>query len=102
MERSEILTAMSELKRYGMKAALDQIITTAAKRQHEPQHVVGDLLMAEITEKQAQSIRYQISIAKLPLAKDTDDFNFDGTPINETWCAPSPAATSWRISATWC
>ena len=84
MERSEILTTMAELKLYGMKAAFDEIITTAVKRQHEPQHVVGDLLTAEITEKQARSIRYQISIAKLPLAKDIDDFTFDDTPINET------------------
>jgi DNA replication protein DnaC len=84
MERSEILTTMAELKLYGMKAAFDEIITTAVKRQHEPQHVVGDLLTAEITEKQARSIRYQITIAKLPLAKDIGDFTFDDTPINQS------------------
>ncbi len=83
MERTEILTAMGELKLYGMKAAFDEIITTAVKRQHEPQRVVGDLLSAEISEKQARSIKYQISIAKLPLAKDLDDFTFADTPINE-------------------
>jgi hypothetical protein len=32
----------------------------------------------------ARSIRYQLTIAKLPLAKDLDDFQFAGTPINET------------------
>jgi DNA replication protein DnaC len=83
MERSEILSAMSELKLYGMKTAYDEIISTAVKRQHEPQRIVGDLLTAEITEKQARSIRYQITIAKLPLAKDVDDFKFADTPINE-------------------
>ena len=75
---------MGELKLYGMKAAFNEIITTAVKRQHEPQHVVGDLLTAEISEKQARSIKYQITIAKLPLTKDIGDFTFDGTPINET------------------
>ena len=84
MERSEILATMSELKLYGMKAAYDEILITAIKRQHEPHRIVGDLLTAEISEKQARSIRYQISIAKLPLAKDVDDFRFDDTPINET------------------
>ena len=84
MERTEILTAMGELKLYGMKAAFDEIITTAVKRQHEPQHVVGDLLTAEIAEKQSRSIKYQMTIAKLPLAKDIDEFVFDDTPINET------------------
>ena len=83
MERSEILTAMGELKLYGMKAAFDEIIVTAVKRQHEPQRVIGDLLTAEISEKQARSIKYQITIAKLPLAKDVADFAFEGTPINE-------------------
>ena len=83
MERSEILTTMNELKLYGMKAAFDEIIATAIKRQHEPQRIVGDLLSAEISEKQARSIKYQITIAKLPLAKDIDDFAFDDAPVNE-------------------
>jgi DNA replication protein DnaC len=83
MDRAEILAAMSELKLYGMKAAFDEIIGTAVKRQHEPQRIIGDLLSAEITEKQARSIRYQITIAKLPLAKDLAEFRFDDTPINE-------------------
>jgi DNA replication protein DnaC len=30
------------------------------------------------------SIKYQLTIAKLPLTKDIDDFQFDGTPTNET------------------
>ena len=83
MERSEILATMVDLKLFGMKAGYDEIITTAVKRQHEPQRIVGDLLRAEIAEKQARSIKYQITIAKLPLAKDIEDFRFDGTPINE-------------------
>lgn len=84
MERSEILATMVNLKLYGMKAAFDEIITTAVKRQHEPQRIVGDLLQAEIAEKQARSIKYQITIAKLPLAKDIEDFSFEGSLVNET------------------
>jgi DNA replication protein DnaC len=82
MERSDILQMMDDLKLYGMKAAFDEIITAAVKRQHEPQRVIADLLKAEIAEKQARSIKYQLTIARLPLAKDVDDFQFDGTPIN--------------------
>jgi DNA replication protein DnaC len=83
MERSEMLATMGGLKLYGMKAAFDQIVTTAVKRQHEPQQVIGDFVGAEIAEKQTRSIKYQISASKLPLVKDVDDFRFDGTPINE-------------------
>ena len=84
MERSELFDLMGELQLYGMKAAFDEIMATAIKRQHEPQRIIGDLLTAEINEKQARSIKYQLTIAKLPLAKNLDDFQFDGTPINET------------------
>ena len=84
MERSEILATMSTLKLYGMKAAYDEIIASAIKREHEPRRVVGDLLNAEISEKQARSIKYQMTRAKLPLAKDIEDFTFEGSPINET------------------
>jgi DNA replication protein DnaC len=84
MERSQILETMGGLKLYGMKAAYDEIIATAVKRRHEPQRVVGDLLQAEIAEKQARSIKYQMTIARLPLAKDLGDFTFDGTPVNAT------------------
>ena len=100
MERTAILGAMSELKLYGMKAAYDEIIATAVKRQHEPQRIVGDLLTAEISEKQARSIKYQITIAKLPLAKDIDDFVFDDVAGQRgAWCAISPAAHFLAASA---
>jgi len=84
MERTQLLELMGELKLYGMKAAFDEIMATAIKRQYEPQHIIGDLLAAEISEKQARSIKYQLTLAKLPLAKDVDGFQFEGTPINQT------------------
>jgi hypothetical protein len=42
MERTQLFDLMGEL--YGMKAAFDEIMATAVKRQHEPQSIVGDLL----------------------------------------------------------
>ena len=83
MERAEVLDMMGTLKLYGMKAAYDEMLAVALKRSHEPQRFVGDLLQAEISEKQARSIKYQLTVARLPLAKDVDDFAFKDTPINE-------------------
>ena len=40
MERSDVLDAMGNLKLYGMRASYDEIITTALKRQHEPQQII--------------------------------------------------------------
>ncbi len=83
MERTQIFDMMAQLKLYRMRAGYDEVMATGIKRQHEPPRIVGDLLQAEIAEKQARSIKYQITTAKLPLAKDIEDFEFDGTPINE-------------------
>jgi DNA replication protein DnaC len=84
MDRTQLFDLMGTLKLYGMKAAYDEIMATAVKRQHEPQRIVGDLLTAEVNDKHARSIKYQLAIAKLPLAKDLETFDFGGTPINET------------------
>jgi DNA replication protein DnaC len=83
MERTDILELMGRLKLFGMRAAYDEVMATGIKRRHEPARIIGDLLAAEIAEKQARSIKYQLTIAKLPLAKDLDEFSFAGTPINE-------------------
>jgi len=82
MERTEVLELMSALKLYGMRAAYDEVMSNGVKRRHEPGRIIGDLLAAEIAEKQARSIKYQLTVAKLPLAKDIDNFDFAGTPIN--------------------
>jgi DNA replication protein DnaC len=83
MERTQILDLMGTLKLYGMRSAYDEVMASGIKRQHEPPRIVGDLLQSEIAEKQARSIRYQMTVAKLPLAKDIDDFGFADTPINQ-------------------
>jgi hypothetical protein len=57
MERTSILALMGDLKLYGMRAAYDEVMTAGIKRQHEPPRIVGDLLKAEIAEKQARSIK---------------------------------------------
>ena len=83
MERTQVLDLMGNLKLYGMRNAYDEVMAAGIKRQHEPPRIVGDLLQSEIAEKQARSIRYQMTVAKLPLAKDIEEFDFTGTPINE-------------------
>ncbi|SMG33640.1 IstB-like ATP binding protein [Paracoccus sp. J56] len=84
MDRAEIMAAMGELKLYGMRAAYDELMAVAVRRQHEPRQIVGELLAAEINEKKARSVKYQITTAKLPYAREIEEFTFDDTPINET------------------
>ena len=90
MERIEVLDMMGELKLYGMRNAYDEALAAAVKRKHEPQHFVGDLLKAEISEKQARSIKYQLTIAKLPLHLG------DGRRLHSALLLPCPELDNER------
>lgn len=81
MDRSEILELLHLLQLSGMRAAYDEIVTNAIKRKHSVEQVIGALLKAEVSEKQARSIRYQMAAAKLPVAKELGDFQFAKVPI---------------------
>jgi DNA replication protein DnaC len=83
MERSDIMEMMGTLKLAGMRHAFDEVLATGLKRQHPVQQIVGELLRAEIAEKQARSIRYQVAAARLPLAKEIADFDFVATAVNQ-------------------
>src|SRR3546814_9303054 len=45
--------------------------------------ILTDLLRAEATHRDAASIRYRMTAARLPVVKDLERFSFDGNPINE-------------------
>ena len=83
MERHEVLDLMRALRLSGMRAAFDEIVDQPIKRQHPIPRVIGELLKAEIADKKARSIKYQMTIAKLPMAKELADFDFSASSVNE-------------------
>jgi DNA replication protein DnaC len=83
MERAELIDMLATLQLARMRTHLDDILARGRKRRYSTEQVLGELFKAEIAEKQARSIRYQLGVAKLPLAKELLDFAFADTPINE-------------------
>ena len=80
MERHELLEMMAQLKLAGMRAAYDEILADGLKRRHPVQQIIGTLLKAEIADKRARSIKYQMTSARLPTAKELADFDFAASP----------------------
>jgi len=78
-----MIEAMRGLGLKGMAGAFDEAVTTGLQRQRAMMEILTDLLRAEATHRHTASIRYRMSAAKLPVAKDIDAFVFEGTPINE-------------------
>ena len=83
MERHEVLAMMTALKLAGMRTAYDDILADGLKRRHPVQQIIGTLLQVEVADKQARSIKYQMTSAKLPTAKELADFVFATSPVNE-------------------
>ena len=67
---------MTTLKLAGMRNAFDEAVSAGAKRRHSVHRILGELLHAEAAERRARSIRYPLGMTKLPLAKETSDFDF--------------------------
>lgn len=83
MERHELMAMLLELHLGGMRSILDEVLQDAIKRQRPFQDLLGELLKAEVTERKARSISYQMGSAHLPVAKDLTGFNFAESPVNE-------------------
>src|SRR3954451_1869931 len=83
MERAELMTMMTELSLSGMRTVYDEVMRDGLKRQRSAQQILGDLLVAEVAEKKARSIRYQLGAARLPLGRTLTEVDFSASPVNE-------------------
>jgi DNA replication protein DnaC len=83
MDRHEMIARLKALRLHGMVAAFDEVIDEGIKRTRTPFDVLSRLLQAEDAERQARSVRYQMSAAKFPLYRDLDSFEFAESPVNE-------------------
>lgn len=81
--RDRMMEAIGSLGLYGMKDSFDEILASGIKSRATPDKILCDLLEAELAERQVRSIRYRMGLAKFPVDKDLDRFDFAATPINE-------------------
>lgn len=83
MLRQKLTDAMVSLHLYGMRSALDETLASGIKAHHTPERILLDLLEAELAERTARSIKYRLGVAKFPVDKDLDSFEFTASPVNE-------------------
>jgi DNA replication protein DnaC len=81
--RERLMAAIGALGLYGMKATLDEILAAGVKSRATPEKILCDLLEAEMAERKVRSIRYRMGLARFPVDKDLDRFDFTASPVNE-------------------
>ncbi|MBI5485520.1 MAG: ATP-binding protein [Deltaproteobacteria bacterium] len=83
MLRDKIMGAMNRLSLHGMKSVFDEVLATGIRQRATPEKIILDLLEVELGERTARSIRYRLGLARFPVDKDLDHFDFSASPINE-------------------
>jgi DNA replication protein DnaC len=78
-----LMEAMETLGLYGMEATFDEILAAGIKSRATLEKILCDLLETEMAERKARSIRYHMGLAKFPVDKDLDRFEFTASPVNE-------------------
>ncbi len=83
MQRHEVIELLGALKLYGMVNTFDETVTRGVKQQQSMVEILGRLCQAEAVERKVRSIRYQLGIARFPVAKDLGRFQFTESSVNE-------------------
>ena len=83
MLRDKLMKAMEQLHLQGMQSVFDEVMATGLKQRHTPERLILDLLEAELAERTMRSIRYRLGLAKFPVDKDLDSFEFSASPVHE-------------------
>jgi len=84
MLRESILSTLKELQLEGMRAAYDEIFATGQKHGDTPEKLLMSLLTAEVTERAGRNLRYRLGLAKIPVQKEIEQFDFAAGQVEES------------------
>lgn len=81
----DLLSQLNALKLHGMAEAWAEV---QAESSHSTKasaaEILRRLIQAEVTDRQARSLRYQLNTAKFPIHRDLVDFQWEDTPLSRT------------------
>ncbi len=82
---TDFITQLKTLKLYGMAEAwADLQAETPRQPPMSPEELLRRLVQAETTERQARSLRYQLTVAKFPIHRDLLHFDWSETSLSQS------------------
>lgn len=82
---TDLLTQLKTLRLYGMAEAWAEIQAERPKQPPlSPEILLRQLIQAETTDRQARSLRYQLTVAKFPIHRDWVDFDWNDNPLSQS------------------
>ncbi len=83
MQHDAMVMSLRSLKLHGMAQAVAELAQQGAPAYQAAQNVLGDLLKAEMAEREVRSVAYQMKVARFPTYRDMAGFDFTQSPVNE-------------------
>src|SRR5882757_11481450 len=79
-----LIEQLKTLRLRGMANALEDSLTALTQKKLAPTSWLAQLLQAEMADRTARSYQYQLRLARFPMPRDLDSFNFRESAVNET------------------
>jgi len=83
MAYTKIIEVLRTLKLHGMADAFIELSQQAGFSQMTKEVLLDDLTRAELSDRKIRSINYQMGIAKFPVPRNLDGFNFSESEVKE-------------------
>jgi len=82
---TNLLVQLKELRLYGMASAWSDIKAEMHSKQAplSSEELLSQLIKAELIDRQARSLKYQLKTAKFPIHRDIVDFKWEETPLSK-------------------
>jgi DNA replication protein DnaC len=84
MMQAQLIEQLKALRLQGMANALEESLSALSQKKLAPTSWLAQLLQAEVADRQARSYQYQIRLARFPMPRDLDSFEFQDAGVNET------------------
>jgi DNA replication protein DnaC len=84
MQTQQLTEQLKALRLRGMASALEESLTALSQKKLAPTSWLAQLLQAEMADRQARSYEYQLRLARFPVPRDLDSFDFKESEVNET------------------
>lgn len=72
---------LKDLHLYGMAAAWAELLAEGPRQPMQPEAWLDRLIEAELADRQARSLRYQLKAARFPIHRDLTDISWAETPL---------------------
>jgi DNA replication protein DnaC len=77
-----LVTALKSLKLHGLAQAVAELASQQAPAFKQAERILGDLIKAEVAEREVRSIQYQLKSARFPAYRDLAGFRFEHSAVD--------------------